>query len=147
MKVYLKKNITAYSGKDGEEDVVYQAHNNGNICIASNYTAPRETAQHLVFAQNGQAVKSIWSAVSAGFKNDLKSYALIYTSNNSDKTHITAYAILCKLLYAHAKALGSQVSDLEYDTLKTSAAKSINSAITAGYLPGYGLSLSLSVNM
>mgnify|MGYP000896132013 CR=1 FL=1 len=147
MKVYLKKNITAYSGKDGEEDVVYQAHNNGNICIASNYTAPRETAQHLVFAQNAQTVKSLWSSVSAGFKNDLKSYALIYSTNNQDKTNVSGYAIFCKLLYSHAKALGSQVSDLEYDTLKISAAKSVNSAISAGYLPGFGLSLSLSVNM
>lgn len=147
MKVYLKKNITAYSGKDKEEDVVYQAHNQGNICIALNYTRPRETSQQIAFGLNGKNVQSIWQSVSAGFKSDLKAYALAYSAHNEDLTHVTAYALFFKMLYAHSSSLGNSVSDLEYDTLKTSSAKSVNSAISAGYLPSFGLSLNLSNNM
>ncbi len=147
MKVYLKKNISAYSGKDGEDDVVYHAHKNGNICIASNYVMPRLMAHHLTFASNGKTIKNIWSLVSTAYKNDMKSYAVVYSRSHPDKTNINGYVIFCKLLYSYAKALGVQVSDLEYDTLKSSAVKSIHFAISEGYLPEYDFSFDLNSNM
>ncbi len=134
MRVYLKKNITAYSGKDNEEDVVYSAHNEGNVCIARNYTIPKESPQHLVFKANSDAVSTIWSQATADYKDDLKTYAKILNENFPNKLKAGCYSIFIRILYAYSKSEGVQVSTLDIATLRTSVVKSVKSAMDNNFI-------------
>jgi hypothetical protein len=134
MKVYLKKNITAYSGKDGEEDVVYSSHNQGNVCIARNYTKPTQTPQHLIFKANADAIRSIWSQATALFKDDLKIYAKLLNENYPDKIKATCYSIFIKIIYAYAESEGVDVSTLDIATIRTSVVKSVKSAMDNNFI-------------
>ena len=54
MKVYMKKYLSAYSGKDVEEGVIYSSHNYGNVCIARTYKKPKLTDNNTNFAKNAK---------------------------------------------------------------------------------------------
>jgi hypothetical protein len=125
----MKKNISAYSGKDGEEDVVYASHNQGNVCIAKNYTKPKESPQHLVFKECANAISSLWDEATPAYKNDLKLYAKLLNDNLPTKIKATSFAIFVKILYAFAKSEGALVSTLEMSTLRTSIIKDIQSTM------------------
>jgi len=129
MRVYLKKNITAYSGKDGEEDVIYTAHNEGNVCIAMNYTKPKESPQNLVFKSCAENAGTIWNQATADFKNDLKLYAKLLNVNFPDKIKASCYAIFVKMLHTYAKTEGVLVSTLDISGIRTSVIKSVKSAM------------------
>ncbi len=136
MKVFLKKNITAYSGKDGEEDVVYSAHNQGNICIAKNYTKPVECPQHLVMKANSDNIRSLWASVSTAYKDDLSTYAKVIADKTSDsKLPGNKFTWFVKILYSYAKSEGALVSTLDITTLRTSVIKSVKTAIDNNFIP------------
>ena len=136
MKVFLKKNITAYSGKEGEEDVVYSAHNQGNICIAKNYTKPVECPQHLVMKANSDAIRSLWSQATAAYKADLSTFANAIADKASDsKLPGNKFTWFVKIMYSYAKSEGISVSTLDIATIRTSVFKSVKSAMDNNYIP------------
>ncbi|HOQ79779.1 MAG TPA: hypothetical protein PLH63_01815, partial [Candidatus Cloacimonadota bacterium] len=105
-------NITAYSGKDKEEDVVYSSHNLGNVCIAKNYTKPKYTDQHEQFKKNAENIRTLWVAANSAFKNDLTIYAQILNINFPDKLKATSYALFVKICYAAAKMSSNPLESL-----------------------------------
>ena len=148
MRVYLKKNITAYSGKDGEEDVVYSAHNMGNICIAKNYTKPAITAHMLEMKANCDTISTIWNQASVGYKADILTYAKAMVNTASDcKISGNKYSWFVKLLYAYTKAEGVSFSTLTITTVRASSIKNIQGAIENGFIPDPGLTTSLSAEI
>jgi hypothetical protein len=137
MRVYMKKNITAYSGKDQEEDVVYRSLNNGNYCIAAEFTAPKEHPQFEVFRANIAVLKDLWNGASGAFKTELKSYTDKLNADRAYKNllRVSGYCLFVKMIYAYVKAEALQISGLDLVQLRTSNVKSLKSAVDSGYLP------------
>ncbi len=127
MKTFMKKNITAYSGKDAMQDVVYRSLNEGSICIAAEYTKMRPTLQNKVIADNMVIIKSIWKSCSEEFKADLADYTkkLNIQRKFDYLPAVNRFGLFVKALYAYAKLNISNVSDLEYSVLKTSVVKNV----------------------
>jgi len=147
MRVYLKKNITAYSGKDTEEDVIYSAHNQGNVCIARNYTKPIVTAQQLAFKANSNNLKTIWNQTTTAYKTDLRTYAGILIENFPDKLKATCFSIFVKILYAYGKSEGMQVSAMNVTTLRSSAVKNVLSAMDNNFITKVSTETALDKDM
>jgi hypothetical protein len=143
MRVYLKKNITAYSGKDGEEDVVYSAHNQGNVCIAKNFTKPKEISQHLTFKANADTIRGIWAQATPAYKTDLRTYCSLFNDNFPDKLKASCYSMFIKIVYAYAKSEGIEITTLDIASLRTSVIKNVKSTIENGLLPALEVSTSL----
>ena len=126
MRVYLKKNITAYSGKDKEEDVVYSSHNLGNVCIAKNYTKPKTTGQHTTFALNAKNIRTLWDTASTAFKSDLTIYAHMLKVNFPDKLKATSYALFVKICYGVAEMTGNPLVNLSLSDFDSMSVASIS---------------------
>ncbi len=147
MRVFLKKNITAYSGKDSEEDVVYSAHNQGNVCIARNYTIPKECPQHLVFKANSDTIASLWAQVTTAYKNDLKTYAKLLNENFPERLKAGCYSVFIRILYAYSIGEGIQFSTMNITSLRTSSVKSVASAIDNNFISKVETSETLNQTM
>lgn len=136
MRVFMKKNITAYSGKDQEQDVVYRSLNNGNYCIAAEFTAPVNHPQHGVFSANSAVVRTLWNSVNDPYKAEMKIYAQKHSADlvYHNKLRVSAYCVFIKMIYAYAKAGALNVADLTYATISASVIKNIKGAVDAGHL-------------
>jgi len=130
----MKKNITAYSGKDKEEDVVYSSHNLGNVCIAKNYTKPKQTYQHTLFMENAGCIKALWDAASTAYKEDLSHYAHTLNINFPDKLKITSYALFVKICYAVSKATTISLRAFNLGTFATAHADTIAATMARGFI-------------
>ena len=134
MRVYMKKNITAYSGKDIDAGVVYSSHNNGHVCFAKNYSKPRQTDQHVLFTQYMKAIREIWNAAKDGFKADMKTYAYLVKVNLPDKLKATSYALFVKLAYAIIKEYNYAPNNVDVSMFIDEGCTNVLEAINSGFL-------------
>ncbi len=136
MKVTFKKAISSYSGADRANDIVFSAYNGGAVCIARDYTKPKEMPQHLSFKANSDTIRNIWNQASAGYKANLQLYAYKYKSLlRRTQLAPSSYALFSKILYAYSKSEGIEVSTMDINSIRTSVIKSIKSTVENGYLP------------
>ena len=135
MKVYFEKNITAISGKDLAEKVIFSSINDGNLCYARKYVRPRETEQNINFGLDGQKIKEKWAIASSGFKNDLKKYGELAHQGEYWKQQLNNYSVYCKAVFAKAADLGTEVRELADTVFTTGSISTVKNMQDAGYLP------------
>jgi len=144
MKVYMKKNITAYSGLDRDEHVVYNSFNEGNVCTTRKTFEYVPTAHTAVFSDQMNHIQDLWNLAGNPFKAELKKYEIkrrkLYLNNQLRGGG--NYGIFLKMIFAYAKAQNADVLSLQIVDLKQSSIKSIAEAVNAEILPkvdGYEL--------
>ena len=135
MKIYFEKNITAISGKDLAENVIYSSIREGNLCYARKYVYPTLTVNNANLGANGINIKTLWSQATPAFKLDLKTYSQRQNQGQYWETKKSNYAWFCKLVYGYCHSEGKVPSTVDIAELRTSVAKSVGSAINNGLLP------------
>ncbi len=100
MKVKFKYGIATYSGTIDE--MVYGSYNDDKLCIGREYVYPRLTEQNTAVGSVGKNLALVWAEASAGWKEDLKTYAQRNKTENVPKTELApgTYALYIKLMYA-----------------------------------------------
>ena len=134
MKVYMKKYLSAYSGKDVEEGVIYSSHNYGNVCIARTYKKPKLTDNNTNFAKNAKQCKLLWDNVSESFKVEMKIYAQLLSIDFPEKIKASSYPLFVGLVYKLASSLDVMACELNVEDLYENGAGSIAEAAESGYL-------------
>ena len=134
MKIYFEKNITAISGKDLAENVIYSSLREGNICYARKYVYPTLTPNNEKFGENGTNIRSLWAQATTAYKNDLRTYAARENQGQYWETKKANYSWFCKIIYAYAASEDIDVSMLLITDLRTSAIKDVKCTINNGFL-------------
>ena len=138
MKVKFKYGIRTYSGTIDE--MVYGSYRKHRLCIGRQYVYPRLTANNERLGNIAGNLRLLWDEFSAGWKNDLATYALRNGSENVPKTKLipSRYALYVKIMYAwaaddptHVDLTSLNAEDLA--SLGTPIA-TVKDAIESGYL-------------
>lgn len=124
MKVVFKFGIGAFSGTIQEG--VYSMSRNKTGSIMRKWVRPKLTANMTELGSITKNLAKIWSACSAGYKLNLKTYCSRWNSeyldpNDPFSPRVTSYGIFTKLLYAFRASDPTHV-DLEsitYSDLQT----------------------------
>ena len=135
MKVFFEKNITAISGKDLSENVIYSSIREGNLCYARKYVYPTLTTNNTTFGANGENIKALWSSATPAYKADLRVYSQRENQGKYWETKKSNYAWFCKIVYAYCHSEGLSPSVVDITALRASVVKSVKSAINNGLLP------------
>ncbi|MDD2650842.1 MAG: hypothetical protein RBS16_09445 [Candidatus Cloacimonadales bacterium] len=133
MKVYLKNRISAYSGKDKKQKVVYAAYNYGDVCIAKNYTKPRITKQNIRFSKNSNSIVELWRGANQHYKAEFAIYANIVKQHYPEMVKASSYAYFCKIVYVIADKLKIEPCEVNFDDFEqlglATVAKAMNQKI------------------
>lgn len=135
MKIYFEKNITAISGKDLAENVIYSSIREGNLCYARKYVYPTLTANNDTFGANGNNIKALWNSATPAYKADLRTYSQRENQGKYWETKKSNYAWFCKIVYAYCHSEGLSPSVVDIAALRSSNAKSVSSAIQNQFIP------------
>lgn len=137
MKVTFKYGIKTYSGTIDE--MTYGSFRDDNLCIGRKYVSPTLTANNTLRGTIIKNLADVYSSLSSGYRDDLKTYAAKNISNvPKDKLPPTAFAIWMKMMYLFAELDEGHIdlSTVTYSDLQTLGADidTIALAVENGYL-------------
>lgn len=140
MKVYHKYAVGAYSGTI--DDCVFYATKTRTRSIMRRWVMPRLTQYNTLLGSIGTNLAVLWSAGSADYKADLKTYTQRYfgesPSDDGFDGNRSPYANWVRLMYAWADDNPSvDLSTLTAEDLGItgSAVSTVKNAIDNGFLP------------
>ena len=151
MKVTFSYPTRTLSGK--EDDTVFGAYRNNNLCLARKFVYPTITEQHHNLGSIAKNLALVYKAAANPYKADLKEYA----RRNGKKSYYRAkvipsgYAIFVKMMQAWFESDPTHV-----DLLTVTAAdivaldaeiRTIARAVTAGFLPSVSVSEDLTAGI
>lgn len=151
MKVTFSYPTRTLSGK--EDDTVFGAYRNNNLCLARKFVYPEITEQHHNLGSIAKNLALVYKAAAAPYKADLKAYS----KRNGKKSYYKArwipsgYAMFVKMMQAWAESDPTHVDLLTVTVADIVAldaeVRTISKAVDAGFLPNVKLSSDLSAGI
>lgn len=145
MKVKFNYGIKTYSGT--LDNMTFGSYRKNSVCIGREYVSPRITENNLSMSAKMKNLALVFSSVSSGYKDDLKSYALANQANvPKGKLPPSSYAIFVQMMFKFAKLDEGHIdlATVTYGDLSTLGEdiSTIAAAVSNGYLqsvPGANL--------
>ena len=142
MKVKFKYGIASFSGTI--ESAVYYATPGGQASFMRKYVVPKPTTQNTTLGTNAKNLALFWEGVSAGYKQEAKTYASLYFQQNQTpgddfQVVLSNFSTFIKMMYSFAEAnVGTVTLDsVTYNDVVSlfSEITTIAGAIDEGFLP------------
>ncbi|MDY0126584.1 MAG: hypothetical protein RBR69_00410 [Candidatus Cloacimonadaceae bacterium] len=150
MKVKFKFGIKTYSGT--VDEMTFGAYRNGSLCIGRKFVTPKLTANNTLMGETMKNLATVYGALSSGYKDDLKAYALANVVNvPKSKLPPTSFSIFIRMMYLFSDLDDGHVdlSTITYSDLQTVGTDigNIAAAVTNGYLANVVGAEDLTSNM
>ncbi len=105
MKPLFRHSVRGFKGINRKEDLVYCEYNNGELILARTLPKRKPTTQNVEMGKITRNLHKLYESVSAEYKRDLATYALLLQSKHPTKGKIAirAYGLFSKMLWTLKK--------------------------------------------